>query len=77
MLKSEYDLKFQKMNLELQGKYKEIGTLNELHHKDTKDHQKRLSKSMDNEFKLQKEIDAERERVANKEIQLAKKTEEI
>lgn len=77
MLKSEYDLKFQKMNLELQSKYKEIGTLNEIHHKDTKDFQKRLSKSVDSEFKLQKEVEAERERVAKKENQLAKKTEEI
>ena len=51
--------------------------MNELHHKDTKDFQKRLSKSVDNEFKLQKEVEAEKDKVAKKEIQLAKKTEEI
>ena len=44
------------MNIELKTKYKEIESINQNHIVTEKDYQRKLSKSVDSEYQLQKAI---------------------
>jgi len=51
-VKAEYDLKYQKMNIELKTRYNEINSINENHLVTEKEYQRKLSKSVDSEYQL-------------------------
>ena len=76
-VKAEYDLKYQKMNIELKTRYKEIETINENHMVTEKDYQRKLSKSVDSEYQLQKATQVHKDENAKKDRTLAQKAQEI
>jgi len=59
------------MNLELKTRYKEIETINQNHLVTEKDYQRKLTKSVDSEYQLQKAIQVHKDENAKKDRTIA------